>query len=78
MTTLDLTNYALDAPLRADTDSCQNRFGDQAQAIKRAMSAYRKVLRSGLPTTAWGRTIRISSAAQAGTQDLTGCGCGCS
>jgi hypothetical protein len=71
MTTLDLTSYApANSFLPIDPDSCQ--------AIKRAISAYRKILRNDMPTMAWGNTIRIAKITQADAQDLTGCGCGCS
>jgi hypothetical protein len=75
MTALDLPNYNALPPMHPNT--CQSS-NDQARAIKRAMSAYRKIVRNDLPPTAWGTTIRIAKLTQAGAQDLTGCGCGCS
>jgi hypothetical protein len=74
MTTLDLTNKVSVDTFSVHTGS---RIDDQARMIKRAMSAYRKLLRSNPPTTAWGTTINVAKVTGVGAQDLNGCGCGC-
>ena len=79
MATLDLTTCTrADASLHINPKSSRSGTDGQTQAIKRAMSAYRKVLDTGLPPMSWGRPIRIGKAPQVDAQNLTGCGCGCS
>ena len=74
MTTLDLTNAVSAEALSIHTGS---RIDDQARMIKRAMSAYRKLLGNKPPTSVWGTTINVAKVTGAGAQDATGCGCGC-
>jgi hypothetical protein len=74
MTTLDLSNQVSADALSVHTG---NGIDDQARMIKRAMSAYRKLLRNKPPTSAWGTTINVAKVPGIGSQELTGCGCGC-